>query len=142
MINSSTKEDDTLYIKEISKSKLLLESEVIYSRLSPNHNQYAIFERDYLNRLSGFNGEKSLEYYFSFLPEKDFLIFHGPRLKGAIHHFQMDFLLLTHQYFLIVEVKNLSGKITFNEFNQMIQEKDGELKRYDDPVLQVEHQAF
>ncbi|WP_277679457.1 nuclease-related domain-containing protein [Gracilibacillus dipsosauri] len=131
-----------MYIKEISKPKLLIELEVIHSRLPGTHNHYAMIERDYINRLSGFKGEQSLDYYFSFLPEKDFLIFHSIRLKGATHYFQMDFLLLTQKYFLIVEVKNLSGNITFNEFNQMIQERDGELKKYDDPVLQVKHQAF
>jgi hypothetical protein len=132
-----------LFIKPIRMPVYLLILQAILRRLPKSHHRRHEIEQDYARRYSGFKGEQSLDYYLSFLPQKDFFIFHGLRLKGDQHHFQMDFLILTSFYFLIIEVKNNTGTIMFDDQSkQMIQTKDEIEYAYTDPVLQVNHQRF
>ncbi|WP_370529735.1 nuclease-related domain-containing protein [Alkalihalobacillus sp. AL-G] len=59
-----------------------------------NHPKTALIERRHARSLAGYRGERSLEYYFSFLPEKGSYIFHGLRLPFLSNHFQMDVLIV------------------------------------------------
>ena len=50
------------------------------------------------------------------------------------YFFQIDFLIITLHYLLILEAKNYSGQIYFDDdFNQIIQTKNGEEKALPDP---------
>lgn len=112
-------------------------------RLPPQHPQYPAVERDMAINLAAHRGENSLNYYLSFLPEKEYLILHHIRLKGATYFFQMDTLLLTSAFILILETKTINGTLLFDEkFRQMIRYSSaGEEQAFKDPITQVNHQA-
>jgi hypothetical protein len=95
---------------------------------------------------SGYKGEVSIEYWLEFLPEKETYILHDLRLldeKGLA--FQMDTVILTNSFILVIDVKNHSGMLTIDPIlHQMKQKyKDYNEAVYDDPVQQAkmhEHQ--
>ncbi|KQL52444.1 hypothetical protein AN964_02065 [Heyndrickxia shackletonii] len=117
--------------------------QALLRRLPNNHLKRSQIEKDLAKKLTGFKGEQSMEYYLSFLPDENYLILHHIRLLGNSHHFQMDIVILSSTFFLILEVKHISGKITFDkDSNQLIRDYNDEIEIFPDPVLQVNHQRF
>ncbi|HEX7063886.1 MAG TPA: NERD domain-containing protein [Bacillales bacterium] len=111
-------------------------------RLPPGHPKQQFIENDLGRYRSGYHGEQSLDYQLSFLPKKTFHILHSLRLADSDNRFfQMDTILLTPFYILIIEAKNISGTVYFDEqFHQLIRTNDGQEVAFKDPLLQVEHQ--
>jgi len=100
--------------------------EILLRRISFLHPKMPKIKEDYLKVKAGYMGEKSLDYYLSFLPEEQYYIFHYLRLPYQNHHFQIDTLILSPYFIPIFEVKNISGTITFDyNFNQLIRAKEG-----------------
>ncbi|WP_186807128.1 nuclease-related domain-containing protein [Tenuibacillus multivorans] len=93
---------------------------------------------DVLNReRAGFNGERQLKYPLSKLDLK-FDHLHCVRLNYNSSFFQMDALLITPRFILIIEVKNYRDEVIFKEFDQVLHRD----KVYQDPVSQVEEQKY
>ena len=93
-------------------------------------------------RLAGYRGEKSLDFHLSMLPDSQYLIFHGLRLKLGNYYFQIDVLILCAKLALALEVKNMSGELSFQkELNQVIWKRNGVEERIQNPVLQARLQA-
>lgn len=132
-----------MLVKPPKKSNLILTLESLLRRIPADHPKRLDLE-NYLSRLlAGFQGEKSLEYYFKFLPEKDYYIFHHLRLPYLDAHFQIDYLIYSAKFILVSEVKSFSGNVYLDKnFNQLIQRKDEEIKAYPDPITQVSHQRY
>ena len=88
-------------------------------------------------------GELSIDYYLNFLQE-DYYILHGLRLPYKHLHFQIDTLLLSPHFILIIEVKNWAGTLFFDtKFHQLIRTlDDGREELLPDPLLQVERQNY
>lgn len=116
--------------------------EALLRRISEHHPNRSKIESEYIKRMAGYKGEKSLEYYLSFLDE-DYYIFHDLRLKGKKHFFQIDVLILTSKYILIIESKNITGTLIFDqEFSQLIRVLNGIEEGFQDPINQVKHQEY
>ncbi|WP_176757435.1 nuclease-related domain-containing protein [Salimicrobium halophilum] len=62
---------------------------------------------------SGFHGEQSLEYPLSLI-SPDYDIYYDLRLPHGDSFFQIDCLLVSEYCFLILEVKNHRGVLTFD----------------------------
>ncbi|MBO1513918.1 nuclease-related domain-containing protein [Metabacillus bambusae] len=115
--------------------------EALLLRLPLKHPKIPIINDDLKKRMAGYKGEEAIDYYLSFLEEKDYYIFHDIRLKGKNHYFQIDTLILTRKFAIIIEVKNISGTIYFDPiFKQLIQTKDQTEKAYQYPIIQLERQ--
>lgn len=71
------------------------------------------------------------------------MIFHGIRLTNGKYFFQIDTLILSAKFALILEVKNFSGTLFFDpQFKQMIQTTlNGEERGYPHPIEQANLQA-
>ncbi|MGG1677915.1 nuclease-related domain-containing protein [Neobacillus sp. NRS-1170] len=91
-----------------------LQCMALLRRVPKNHPVRPIVEKDLRSWMKGYYGEKQVEYYLSLLPEEPYYIFHGLRLKDK-KYFQMDLLILTQNFGLIVEIKNISGRIFFKK---------------------------
>ena len=117
--------------------------EALIRRLKANHPKATIIEQEYAKTLAGYRGEQSLNYFLSFLPQEQYFIFHDLRLPSLQNEyfFQMDILLLSQQFFLIIEVKNIAGSVTYDPSNQQLIQfhQDKEIV-YRDPFLQVQRQ--
>ncbi|MDF2858363.1 MAG: hypothetical protein K0Q87_4214 [Neobacillus sp.] len=117
-----------------------LQCMALLRRLPRNHPQRPTIEKDLRAWLKGYYGEKDADYYLSFLPEEKYLIFHGLRLKDK-SHFQMDLLLISTYYALIIEVKNISGKLIFKKgSNLVVRQIDNKEEGMDNPIQQVKRQ--
>jgi hypothetical protein len=128
--------------KECLPTIRMYKLEAAERRVPCNNLKYSEIVLDYKNRLAGYRGEKSLVFHLSMLSESKFHIFHGLRLLYGKYYFQIDTLILTTAFALILEVKNLSGEISFKkELNQTIQKHNGHEKRIKNPVLQARLQA-
>lgn len=114
---------------------------VLLERLLQSHPQTLFIKENLSKSLAGYNGEKSIDYYLGLLPDKSFYILHDIRLLINGRYFQIDTLLLTNKYAMILEVKNIAGSINFDTiFNQMIQMKNGVEIALPDPTIQIARQ--
>lgn len=113
-------------------------NDAILRRLPETHNKRTDVMQDSLRFGAGHKGEVTLDYYTSLLHEDAFHIFQGLRLKTGETHFQMDSLLLSHSFAIIIESKNMAGTLTFNShFNQMDRSLNDKTDTFDDPLLQA-----
>ncbi|GAY75670.1 hypothetical protein NBRC111894_1224 [Sporolactobacillus inulinus] len=128
-----------MYVKPIQVPFHVLQYEALVRRLNPcaaHEDIRSLYKR----AIAGYRGERSMSYPLCYLPEEDFRIFHNLRLYDGIHYFQIDFLALCERFALILEVKNIIGKLTFDtEMLQLIRELDDTLDIYDDPISQANH---
>ncbi|WP_100488327.1 nuclease-related domain-containing protein [Sporolactobacillus pectinivorans] len=116
---------------------LQLESVVPRLRHGPTHEKLSEKLRRYQ---SGFNGEKSVCYPLSFLPQDDYHLIHDLRLCDGTHHFQMDWLIIHTNFITLLEIKNLAGMITLDtRLNQMKRELNGKTELFNDPLVQAEN---
>ncbi|GGK01874.1 hypothetical protein GCM10007063_25160 [Lentibacillus kapialis] len=106
-------------------------------RIANTHPQKLFISRTATNQFSGYKGEKSLIYHLNFLPEDDFLIFHYLRIPDNKGCFQLDFLLLSIHFFLIIEVKNIYDNVSFDEMGQAYRESAEKVEVFGNPVDQV-----
>ena len=121
----------------------LLMYEALMERIQKNHPKIPLIEQDYKTWRAGYKGELQTDYRLSFLPEKGYLIFRDLRLADGDWHFQIDTLILTLRYILLIETKNYSGTLFFDkDSEQIIQTKDNHEKSYDNPLNQVKMQAW
>ena len=108
----------------------------------PSHHLRIEEVKEQLSRYqAGIAGEKSLGFPLSFLDDKRFSIYHDLRLFDGVHYFQIDTLVVTQHYLLILEVKNISGILMFDpSFNQLIRISDTKEEAFPNPLTQVERQ--
>lgn len=108
-------------------------------RIRPNHPAVPIMEADRGKYEAGLYGEKILDSYLEYLPDKDYYIFQGLRLANEKNiHFQIDSLIISPTHLPIIESKNLAGNIEIDENNdQLIQ--NGEIV-YENPMIQAQFQ--
>jgi hypothetical protein len=119
----------------------VLKLQAILARLVHDYPKIPLLKENLSKVLAGYSGEKSIEYHLSFLSKEDYYVLHDIRLSDGEHHFQIDTLILTTKFALIIEIKNLAGTVNFDtEFNQIIQTKNGIEYALPDPVLQIQRQ--
>lgn len=113
-------------------------NDAVLRRLPETHPKRVDVMQDSLRFGAGHKGEVTLDYYTSLLHEDAFHIFQGLRLKTGETHFQMDSLLLSPSFAIIIESKNMAGTLTFNShFNQMDRSLNDKTDTFDDPLLQA-----
>ncbi|MCG1022110.1 nuclease-related domain-containing protein [Sutcliffiella horikoshii] len=133
-----------MIIKPLEKPLTIKKLEALLRRIDKNHPKRPQIEQDLAKRLAGYKGEQSMEYHLSFLDERKFYILHALRLQSSSnYYFQMDVLLLTSKYFLIIEIKNIIGQVTFeNHFAQFIRTLNGIEEGFYNPLDQVKKQKL
>lgn len=116
--------------------------QALIKRLSITHPIQPVLSSDFNKNMAGYKGEQRVIHALKALPKKEYLIFHDLRLLASPYPFQIDILLLTPCFILILEVKNIAGELYFDkEFNQLIRTKsDGQREAFNDPILQVNRQ--
>ncbi|MEW9109627.1 MAG: nuclease-related domain-containing protein [Cytobacillus gottheilii] len=131
-----------MIIKEREIPIRILKIQALLDRVTLPPEKRAILDGELKSRLAGYYGEKAIDYYLRKLPENDYCILHSLRLKMDSDYFQIDTLLLTDKYALIIEVKNLAGELFIDvNCNQLIQTTpEGEVKGYQNPVQQAKYQ--
>lgn len=119
----------------------LLKYDALERRLLSHHPSKEEIEKERLQMMRGFRGEKSMDYFLDELPNSTYIL-HDLRLPLEKGKFvQLDTLLITPTFLVILEVKNFVGTIEFDPtFQQLIRvSKEGE-GAYTDPLLQSNRQ--
>ncbi|MEH7490904.1 nuclease-related domain-containing protein [Neobacillus niacini] len=132
MKNINSKEcSDSLTLKGLIAAK---------SRMSANHPSLAALSSKQSGIEAGIGGEQRVaevlgRYKFPFRNN----IFHDLSLSSD-SYFQIDHLLKTPHYGVILETKNMAGSLEFRDNPpQLIQKReDGQIKYYESPVIQLE----
>lgn len=106
-------------------------------RVFENCSKRPDIERDLAKSWAGYHGERSLFYYLR-LPEKDYIIFHDLRLPNGTSFFQIDILILSTKFALILEVKNIIGTLYFDQpSSQLIRTLNEKEEGLPDPITQA-----
>ncbi|MGP4071564.1 nuclease-related domain-containing protein [Piscibacillus sp. B03] len=126
-----------MILKELHLPPYLLQLEAFIRRLTSHFENYTMVQDQLSREYAGYYRESQLRYQLSKMNFQHDIIFQI-RLPFNGYYFQIDCLLLTPRFFLIIEAKNYRDQVEFNEFNQVLH-KD---KIYQDPVLQAEEQKY
>lgn len=125
-----------LVIKELSVPLRLFLTEILLRRLLPGHPIRPKVEKDLAKRWAGHWGEITLANYLKELFPDKYYIFHDLQFYIQCVYFQIDTLLISSNYTLVIETKNISGTLTFeNQFKQLIRLEDDEA--FEDPRIQA-----
>ncbi len=126
------------------KPLIMLILEALLRRLPLSNQKYQQILEELGRRQAGYLGEKSLDYYYRDLPQQKYMILHDLNLPDGDYNCQIDTLLLTPEFALAIDVKNMAGKLIFdNENEQFIQINNGTEKGYPYPIAQAErHQKY
>ncbi|WP_157860743.1 nuclease-related domain-containing protein [Bacillus sp. LL01] len=118
--------------------------EAAIRRVPHEHPKYRLIEKEHGKLHYGFIGEKALDYFLTFLPNKNTQLLHGLRIEDPLNRFfQMDTLLITPAYCLILDSKYISGTLEFDETtNQLIRHRGEEKEKFGDPLSQIERQKY
>ncbi|RDW21303.1 hypothetical protein CWR48_02505 [Oceanobacillus arenosus] len=126
-----------MFIKPFTIPKHILEMEALAKRLVPMHPEKQSITLQAGNIRAGYDGELSLQYPLSFLPYHQYLIFHYIRIPDSNGFFQIDLLILSTNFILIIEVKNIRDTITFDEMGQSVRKSGDNETIFSNPIDQV-----
>ncbi|MBO0992902.1 nuclease-related domain-containing protein [Bacillus sp. SD088] len=117
--------------------------EAILRRISETHPARAQLAEELGKRYAGYRGEQILDYYTKHLPlQKHHFIFHDLRLPISNQAwFQMDTLVLSPCYILILEGKHMAGKLHL-EPQQLIRELPNVEESFPNPIIQIKNQQY
>lgn len=129
-----------MIMKEKSISLKAIGLEALLRRLPEHHARYADIENELRKTQAGENGERILANVFQQyqFPFKHY-VFHDVNLQST-GKFQMDTLFLCQQGAVILEVKNIAGRISFPEMqNQLTRTlENGQIDAFECPSVQLE----
>ncbi|WP_421381248.1 nuclease-related domain-containing protein [Bacillus salacetis] len=93
----------------------LLQLEALDGRLLETHVAKELIRDELGRRMAGYKGEVNLNYPLSFLSPEDFLILHHIRLFDGTHYFQIDTLIITVKFILIVGFLGMESSSAVNK---------------------------
>jgi Zn ribbon nucleic-acid-binding protein len=132
-----------MIVKEAAESIKIKKLRLLNKRFPPDHPAFEKIESELIRSITGYKGEKSLDFHLNMLPQDETHIFHDLRIPFRSSHFQIDILILTPYFFLIIEVKHMSGTLIFDqEFYQLIRIFKGIEEVFPDPISQLYRQTF
>ncbi len=118
-------------------------NQALLRRLPPNHEKIPIIREDLMKRNAGYRGEKALDAQLRVIEAKGYTIFQGLRLEVDQQVFQIDTLIISCRFALILEVKNIAGTLIFDQrFKQLIRVLDNKEEGFLDPISQAQRHKF
>lgn len=130
-----------MLLKGRSYPIILLLLEALLRRLPKNHPKLSIIQGDYNKRMAGYWGEKRLDEFLDGIPHFPFYILRDLSLNVRGVLFQIDTLLLSPFFAIILESKNIAGNLLFDtSFSQLIRTSDSKEEAFEDPILQSQNQ--
>lgn len=130
------------FYKDFEKeNKQLYDLEDLFSRVKSDKRK--VIQRDIINLKIGLEGERAVSYELknSFIP---MICLHDIRIDNAGYAAQMDYILITEYFIMVLETKKLNGDIVINEAGEFIRRfktKDGKVYKQEgiySPISQNE----
>lgn len=124
--------------KKYSASLYVEALHALYKRMPKNHLKFSKIQDEYHQKAAGDIGEEAVMKVIDQLdlPYK-FYTFHNVLFYSETL-FQIDILIITQYYALILEVKNIKGEITFTDQQMIRTLATKEIHAFDNPFLQLE----
>lgn len=127
-----------MIVKKRQLPLMILKLQSLLRRLPKNHPKIPYIEENLAKKMAGYRGEHSIDYPLSFLTFQNYFILHDLRLPHNDYFFQIDTLLISPKFILMLEVKNIAGKLFFDqEFHQLVRTLNDKEEVFPDPILQV-----
>lgn len=131
-----------MIVKKLVLPRQISKLQALSKRLRASHDKFTHVQNDLGRFLAGYNGEKALQFHLTPLSSKDTHLLHNVRLFHGKQFSQMDLLIVTRKFVLILEVKYMSGMLHFDRsFGQLLQHKNGVERAFTDPMFQLERQV-
>lgn len=132
-----------MIVKNRSIPIRILKLQSLLRRLNNNHSQYLTVKKDLIKWKAGYKGEVSLDYHLRGLDQERNMILHDLRIPHLDGIAQMDTLIITPKFLCILEVKNYSGTIIFDQaVKQLIRIYQNKEECFPDPIIQAERQKL
>jgi ribosomal protein L37AE/L43A len=130
---------DIVNVKDRSIPMKIILLEVLKRRLPLEHSKRSTIEQELNRRQAGLWGEREVDRKLKKIDQSKYYIFCDIRLPHGDSYFQIDTLILTKNFALIIEAKNISGTLYFDLENHLFYRKneDGSTKVFPDPVSQA-----
>src|SRR5690625_3564839 len=130
-----------MIIKKRGSPIELYKLEALHRRIPPHHQTKEKVFSDFKKARTGIRGEKEIDFSLKFLDHQNYLILQHLRLSDQNGAFQIDHLILTRKYILILEVKNWYGTVIFGENGQVIRIGDNDIEEgFPNPIPQAKLQ--
>ncbi len=128
-------------MKERKTPLSILTREALLRRLPLNHAKSPDIIEDLKIARAGFYGERHLDQQLCYLPENDYSILPDLRIIHQNKPFQIDTLVVTPSFLVIIEAKNIVGTLFFDPSSkQFIRTHDNKESGFPDPIAQVKRQ--
>lgn len=130
-----------MILKKRGEPLKLFALESLHRRLPPRHHMKEKVFSELRKEKTGLKGEKEVDFALRFLNQRHYFILHNIRLKDEFGAFQLDTLILSNRFLLILEVKNWYGTVIFGENGQVTRVgDDGVEEGFSNPVAQAQLQ--
>jgi hypothetical protein len=129
-----------LIVKKRTVPYQLRALEALERRLPTNHPKRKEVENDLFKRREEYEGEKLLDEFLSYIDLylRSYYIYHDVRLKIDDLLIQLDALVMTPSFFLIIKKIHYCGTLYFDEFEQLIQTVNGKEKGLPNPIFEAD----
>jgi hypothetical protein len=132
-----------LIIKKRISPPRIKKEEALLRRLPKNHEKWREILQNLKKVRTGFKGEQELDYHLEFLPEDEYDILRDLRIPLDQRTFQMDTLVLSPHFALIIESKNIFGTLYFDDISkQVFRAFEGKKEGFPNPIQQVKRQRI
>ncbi|MFC7061937.1 nuclease-related domain-containing protein [Halobacillus seohaensis] len=120
-----------------------IQLEVLHTRMLQDHFKRSDIQTQLLKQSAGHFGETTTDHFLQYITQENYHVMLDLQLFDGISYFQIDALVVTREFLLILEVKNFKGELTFDfDHNQLFRKIDDHQDIFPDPFLQVEHQSL
>lgn len=133
-----SKEEMVINFRE--KPRMLIGLPRLIARLPVNSIEREEFEQRYQRIRAGYSGELKVDDFLESLdlPSSTRVLKNIELSLGGNRSFQIDLLIISTKYILLLEVKNIAGELTFETNpNQLVRNLQGRVTKMDCPVTQL-----
>ena len=131
-----------MVITKREKPLQLLWLEALMRRLLKDDVEFHYYQEQYRRLAAGFAGEQKVDrIWHEFIYPNTFFVLHNLCLKNTAQHLhQIDTLFICPQFMLVVEIKNIHGRLEFDQHtHQCIRTRvDGTVEGFPNALIQTE----
>ena len=136
-----------MLILQRKKSNQLLYIQALFRRMHEHDEHFSNTQTELNNLQAGYFGEQRIDREFTdfTIPQPHYLLHNVELLTSHGSSHQIDSIVLTSHFLLILEIKNITGTLLYkpnhHEFSRL--RKDGIIENFTDPFEQAyRHQLF
>ncbi|MET3683063.1 hypothetical protein ABID56_001153 [Alkalibacillus flavidus] len=131
-----------MIILPLKKNHELEQLELLVPRYKSQDSTFQLLQEKLGRERAGYKGEKNVQHFLNSLQISDLFVLYGYRSFGVDSYFQIDTLLITTHFILIIESKHIRGTLSLNDFNQLIQHYNGTKTVFNNPLMQAKVQRY